>query len=209
MKKLLLVLILITSQILVAQNDEAYVTDLVAQKIAGLKLQGNAMFFSRKDYCEGNVQMFTMPDGSFCTSKATYYSVYVFWQEEGDVIKVQKFDNCGSFKPITINGQKILKFLKSNSDELYSQEVKPYKNEKSEQDEFANMAVKSCTKEYYFSLNGKSFEKSFTELDLNTSSKYKNENAGYNKGLELTSLDKDITKFIDNFENRGRFIREN
>ncbi|MGO3182904.1 MAG: hypothetical protein ACTIJ9_08740 [Aequorivita sp.] len=209
MTKIITLFVLMIATISFAQNDEAFVDSQVTQKMAGLELQGNSMFFTRKDYCDGNVQMFTMPSGNLCTSKSTYYTVYVFWKEEGDNLKVQKFDNCGSFRTITINGQKILKFLKSKHKELQSQTVKPYKGEEIDENAFDNMEVQSCSKEYRFNLNGASFEKSFNEFDLTNNSKFKNENADYNNSLELISLDKDLSTFINIFENKGKFIREN
>lgn len=209
MKIYISLLTLMISLVSFAQNDEAFVDSQVSQKIAELKLHGNSMFFSRKDYCEGNIQMFNMPNGALCSSKSTYYSAYVFWQEQGENLKVQKFDNCGSYIPVSINGQKILKFLKNKAVELQSQEVKPYKGEKIEEKAFGNMSVQNCAKEYDFNLEGKNFEKHFQEYDLTNSSKYKNENAAYNNSLELISLDEDISKFIKIFENNGKFIREN
>lgn len=209
MKNFLFLLALLSATISVAQNDEAFVNNQVAQKIAGLEMQENPVFFYRKDYCEGNVQMFTLPNGKLCTSKSTYYAVYVFWKEDGDNLKVQKFDNCGSFSPLTINGEKILKLLKSKREQLQTEEIKPYEGEKIDESAIGNMSVKDCAKQYYFSLDGKSFEKSFKEIDISNDSKYKNVNANYNNSLELISLNKTLSQFIDTFEARGKFFREN
>jgi hypothetical protein len=191
-----------------SQNDEAFVDSQVTQKTAGLKMQENPLFFSRKDYCKGNVQMFTMPSGKLCTSKSTYYAVYVFWEESNKDLTVQKFDNCGSFVPITVNGEKIIKLLTSKAEELKTQNVKPYKGEKIDKNAFGNMTVQSCAKEYTFNMNGNSFEKNFNEYDLTNDSKYKNVNAEYNNSLTLIELDKLLSNFINAFESKGKFIRE-
>lgn len=209
MKKFFLFLAVLSATMSIAQNDEAFVDNQVMQKLAGLEMQENPIFFSRKDYCEGNVQMFTLPNGKLCTSKSTYYAVYVFWKEDGNNLKVQKFDNCGSFTPLTINGEKIMKLLNSKREQLQTEEIKPYKGEKIDENAFGNMEIKNCAKEYYFNLDGKSFEKSFKEYDLSNDSKYKNVNANYNNSLELISLNKTLSQFIDTFEAKGKFFREN
>ena len=81
MKKMLFFFALITTSIGFTQNDEAFVDALVAQKMAELEMQQHPEYFLRKDYCDGNIQMFIMPDGKHCASKSTYYTVYVFWKE--------------------------------------------------------------------------------------------------------------------------------
>ena len=92
MKKLLFLFTVLIATAGFTQNDEAYVDAMVAQKMAELELQQNPEYFFRKDYCDGNIQMFNLPGGKLCTSKSTYYSVYVFWSEDEDVMKLQKFD---------------------------------------------------------------------------------------------------------------------
>ncbi len=58
MKKILFLFILSITSICFAQNDEAFVDALVAQKMAELEMQENPEYFFRKDYCDGNIQMF-------------------------------------------------------------------------------------------------------------------------------------------------------
>lgn len=199
---------LITTSIGFAQNDEAFVDTLVAQKMAELEMQQHPEYFLRKDYCDGNIQMFIMPDGKHCASKSTYYTVYVFWKEGEDMMKVQKFDNCGSFIPIPIGISKNIKKALKEKQDLKTEDVKPYKSEKVDNNAFENMYVQSCQKEYKFVFDGTVFEKSFKEFDLTNDSKYKNVNADQNKSLMLIKLDNDISEMIKNFEESGRFLRE-
>lgn len=209
MKKILLLFTLIITAIGFTQNDEAYVDSMVTQKMAALEMQDNNERFFRKDYCDGNIQMFTMPDGKLCTSTSTYYSVYIFWMESEKTMKLQKYDNCGSFKPLTLEISKDFSKILKNKEALRTEEVKPYKGEKVDDNAFGNMSVQSCHKEYKFVFGNDTFEKSFREFDLTNDSKYKNVNAKHNNSLDLMALDKEISELIQNLETNGRFFREN
>jgi hypothetical protein len=209
MKKTLFIFALIITSICFSQNDEAYVDALVAQKMAELEMQQHPEYFLRKSYCDGNIQLFIMPNGKHCSSKSTYYAVYVFWKEGEDILKVQKFDNCGSFTPFPISISKNIKKALKDKQTLKTEEVKPYNGEKIDNDAFGNMSVQSCHKEYKFIFGGNTFEKSFREFDLTNDSKYKNVNADHNRSLLLIKLDNDISEMIKNFEESGKFFREN
>lgn len=208
MKNLFFLFTLIITTIGFAQNDEAYVNNLVLQKMAELEMHGNPEYFFRKDYCNGNIQMFTMPNGKLCTSTSTYYSVYLFWRESDKIMKFQKFDNCGSFKPISIGLSKAMSKISKNKEILKAEEVKPYEGEKVDANAFGNMSIQSCHKEYTFAFGKETFKKSFKEFDLSNDSKYKNVNAEHNNSLELIVLDKDISELVKNFEEKGKFFRE-
>lgn len=191
-----------------AQNDEAFVDRQVAQKMAELELQSNPIYFSRKDYCIGNIQMFVMPDGSNCSSTSTYYSTYLFWKE-GELLKIQKFDNCGSFVPLPIGGEKFFKKITGTADELKQGEVKPYETEKAPVNTTANMSVQACQKEYFFKINSQTFQKKFREYDLTSDPANKNINAKHNNSLALIELDKEVSELISELERKGKFLRQN
>lgn len=201
-----IILFILYSSFGFAQNDEAFVDSLVSQKMAELEMQSNPEYFFRKDYCDGSIKMFTLPGGKLCTSKSTYYSVYVFWKED-EQLQLQKFDNCGSYVPLKIQDSKLLKNVISMKDALKSEEIKSYKPE-NETSLFANMSVKSCHKEYNFNLLGSSFEKEITEFDVSNDPEYKNKNAKYNNSLSLMKLDDEISKLVKNLEDKGKFYRE-
>ena len=208
MKYIFFPILLIFTSIVFSQNDEAFVDNLVSQKMAELELQQNSENYFRKDYCDGNIQMFTMPDGILCTSTSTYYAVYLFWRIDEKTMKIQKFDNCGSFKPITIGIGKAMSKIVKDENTLKTEEVKPYEGEKVDENAFGNMAVQSCHKDYKFVFGRERFEKSFKEFDLSNDSKYKNLNAEYNNSLVLIALDKEISELVKNFEETGKFFRE-
>ncbi len=208
MKKSIFFLILLNCFFASSQNDEAFVDNQVSQKMAELELQQNPEYFFRKDYCDGNIQMFNLPDGKLCTSKSTYYSVYLFWKEDEDIMKLQKFDNCGSFIPISISRKKTVEKIFKDKQALKRGEVKPYEGEIVDENAFGNMSIKSCHKEYKFVFDGKSFEKSFRNFDLTNDSKYKNVNAEHNNSLELIKLDILISEMFKNMEDSGNLLRE-
>ncbi|CAM3466508.1 hypothetical protein [Aequorivita lipolytica] len=208
MKNIVLFFALIITTIVFAQNDETFVDSLVAQKMAELELQQNPEYFFRKDYCVGNIQLFNLPDGSLCASRSTYYSVYLFWKEDDEVLKLQKFDNCGSFMPLKIVRNKTLIKLLNEEQALKSETVKKYEGEKVDDNAFGNMSVQSCHKEYKFVFEGKAFEKSFREFDLTNDSKYRNVNADHNNSLKLIKLDNEVSELLKNLEKNGKFFRE-
>lgn len=209
MKNIISLFLLFIATIAFAQNDEAYVDSMVTQKMAALEMQQNQERFLRKDYCDGNIQMFTMPDGRLCTSTSTYYSVYIFWMENDKVMKMQKFDNCGSYMPLSFQMNKDISKILKEKEALKTQEIKPYKGEKVDDNAFGNMSAQSCHKEYKFALGNDKFEKSFNEFDLTNDSKYKNINAKHNNSIELVALDEEISELIKNLEANGKFFREN
>lgn len=209
MKKIITLFALMIAITTFAQNDEAFVDTMVAQKMAELEMQDNPEYFFRKSYCEGNIQMFILPSGKMCTSKSTYYTTFIFWKDAMDNMMIQKFDNCGSFTPITITINKIVSKSLKDKQALKTGEVKPYKGEEVDDNAFGNMSVKSCHKEYKFVFGNKTFDKSFKEFDLTNDSKYKNLNLKHNQSLQLITLDNELSKILQDFEEAGRFIREN
>lgn len=192
-----------------AQNDEDFVNSLVIQKMAELEMQDNPEYFFRKDYCEGNVQMMILPNGKMCSSKSTYYTTYVFWKDAMENYGIQKFDNCGSFAPVTISTNKIVSKSLKDKQTLKIETVKPYEGEEIDTNAFKNMSVESCHKKYKFVLGNETFEKSFKEYDLTNNSKYKNINAKHNQSLQLITLDNELSEILKGLEEAGRFIREN
>lgn len=197
MKKTLLIFALIASSLIFAQNDKAFVDALLAQKLAELEMQGNPLYFYKMDYCDGNVQSFTLHDGTLCTSKSTYYAVYVFWKEDDNNMQFQKFDNCGSFMPFSISFNRTVNNILEDKQALKTEKVKPYNGTAS--DEF-------CHREYKFVFSGQEFIKKYKESDLDKESK--NQNSKYNNALKLVKLDVEISKQLKILEENGKFFRE-
>ena len=206
MKKLLIIFIFVASTVVFAQHDEAFVNAQLTHIKAELVKQQVPEYFVRKDYCEGNVQMFKMSDGSMCASSSTYYSVYVFWRNE-DGTFIQKIDNCGGFEKIKIVDSFLLDRVSSLKDQLQKEDVKPYTTEKQDLSPFGNMTVEDCKKEFTFHFGELDFIKEFKEYDLSSNSKFPNVNAAYNNELPLIQLDRDVTEIVADLELKRKFRR--
>lgn len=209
MKKTLFIFTLVISNIIFAQNDEAFVNSMVAQKMAELEMKENPEYFFRKSYCDGNSQMIILPTGKICTSQSTYYTTYVFWKDENEKMTVQKFDNCGSFKPVILGFNKVIAKSLKEKQALKKEEVKLNNEDKIDENSIGNKSIKSCHTEYKFVFGKNIFEKTFKESDLTKDSKHKNENLKHNQSLQLISLDTEITDLLQNLEEAGGFLREN
>lgn len=206
MKKIIVVIIVMVSGFLSAQNDKAFVEAQVAQKMAELEMQQNPLYFYKMDYCDGNVQTFTLPDGISCTSTTTYYEVYVFWKEAEDVMKFQKFDNCGSFIPFNIIFSRPMNKILEDGKTLKKEVVKPYNKEVVDSANSEIITNEQCHTDYKFVFGGSVFQKSFKQLDLDNDSE--NKNFKYNSALHLIKLDAEISKLLRAFEADGKFFRE-
>lgn len=206
MKQILSIFIFVASTVVFGQNDEAFVEAQLSQIKAELEMQQVPEYFMRKDYCEGNIQMFKMPDGSMCASPSTYYSVYVFWKNE-DKTFIQKVDNCGTFEKIDIDDSSLLDKVSNLKYQLQKEDVKPYKSEIQDASPFRNMKVEDCRKEFAFHYNDLDFTKEFKEYDLGNESKFPNVNADYNNNLPLIKLDRNITELLADLESNGKFRR--
>src|SRR5690606_40116458 len=117
-------LLVLISQIGFSQKNKAFVDAQIAQKMAELEMQKNPEYFYRMVYCEGEKQSFTMPGGITCTSDSTYYAVYVFWKEDNDKFKMQKFDNCGSFIPFQVFFNKSTNRILEDKNELKTEKFR-------------------------------------------------------------------------------------
>ncbi len=208
MKKIIFILFLTMSTFSFSQNDEAFVDALVAQKMAELEMQANPEYFYRKEYCDGNSQAFTLRNGELCTSKNTYYAVYLFWREDEN-LRFQKFDNCGRFSPFTISASKQMARSLKEKEALKAEKIRPFASNKLNDATSENSAMQSCHKEYKFVFEGVTFEKSFKDIDLVEKSKKESKNANHNKSLALVKLEGEISELVRNFETAGKFFREN
>lgn len=200
MKNVLLFVSCLVFGLSFSQNDEAFVDAQVAQKLAELEMQQNPEYFVRKGFCDGNVQLFIMPDGSKCASASTYFEAYVFWKEGADILKLQKFDNCGSFLPFQIVVEKPVRKLLEDKNGLQTEAASSSTEKTSGSNPYANMAVSSCHSNYTFVFEGKSFTRKITEL--------KGKEATKNKASALNRLDAELSEMIKNLEQSGKFFRE-
>ncbi|MEM7186583.1 MAG: hypothetical protein AAF466_07980, partial [Bacteroidota bacterium] len=114
MKKLVLLVTLLVGTFSMAQNDEAYVDEQTSKFTQKLNERGISDYFVTKRYCSGKIEMFQIgKEMKLCTSKGTYYQVYVVWKEEGQEY-IKKIDNCGLFYSVELPGSELYDFYESN-----------------------------------------------------------------------------------------------
>ena len=195
MKKLILIIFVFVSTITFAQNDKAYVEFLVSDFTSELKTNAVNDYFYMYKYCEGHIEMFTVKDGRMCTSKGTYYEVYVFWNE-GDTGMLKKIDNCGVFESVSLDDASFIDFAKSNSKQLKKGEVKKYEVENPENVPTQRTEIHSCKRKFQFNMDNSSFGQAYNLYDLTNDSKYKNLNYTYNNDLKIVDLEKRATELI-------------
>lgn len=195
MKKLLLVLFII-SQPISAQNDEAYVDQLVNEFTAKLEERGIPNWYSNKRFCTGSIEMFQMENGKMCTSKGTYFEVYVLWEEEGTTM-IKKIDNCGLFYSIPLKNNELMEFVDTNYPDMQLNHVKPYKADNITGNPVSRTTVQPCKRSYVFKKNGSEMKQNYSLYDLTTSEEHPNTNYEHNNDRKIVALDAKLDDVID------------
>jgi len=128
MKKVLIICMLLLTVGAFGQNDEAYVDTLTQEFTQKLVERNITQFFNVKQYCSGKIEMFQIgKERKMCSSKGTYYKVFIVWKEENSV-HVKKIDNCGLFYSISLTDTDLFDFYDENTADLATEEVKQYKS---------------------------------------------------------------------------------
>jgi len=194
MKTILLFLSFFIAVSSYSQNDEAYVTELTNEFTSKLQERGITQFFSTKHYCSGTIEMF-MIDGKMCTSKETYYEVYIFWQEDGRPL-MKKIDNCGLFRTVLLSNDSIFQFVSNNFEELKENEVKNYEPSNPSDGPELSAPVQPCYRSFTFWNDDESFDKSFNLFHLTNRFEGDNLNFEYNQSLAIVRLNNKAKAFI-------------
>ena len=186
MKKLTFLFFLTFGVVLYAQNDKAYVDSLTQEFTQKLSQRGISTYFLNEHYCSGKIEMFQI-DGKMCTSKGTYYEVYIVWKEdEKDHIK--KIDNCGLHHTSTLSDTSLTNFYESEYPALINDEVKPYRSETYTGEPELRKEVEPCFREFKFVKGSREDHKKFNLFALTNDSDGKNINYTFNQTLKLVSL---------------------
>lgn len=194
MKSLIFFLGLFLSISCFSQNDEAYVNELTTEFATKLQERGITQFFATKHYCSGTIKMFTI-DGKMCTSKETYYEVYIFWQEDGRPL-MKKIDNCGLFRTVLLSNDSVFKFVADNLEELKVNEVKEYESSTESDGPESSAPVEPCFSGFTFWNDDDRFEKSFNLFHLTNKFEGDNVNFDYNQSLAIVRLNSKVKAFI-------------
>jgi hypothetical protein len=159
----------------------------------------NLSYIGLQKYCIGGfrIEKRNENDCENCKSKNEFY---IFWNENNKTF-VQKFDNCSEFYKVEISNLKPIEFLKTNSNELKLENIKPYQID----DETYSSVSHSCFRNYVFNDGQNKYEKEFDIYDLTG----ENENLNYksNNGTKLIKLDKQLNGIIAELENKNQFER--
>ena len=199
MKKLLFVVFLLVELTAFGQNDEAYVDDLTKQFTQKLTERGIPNYFVAKRYCSGKIEMFQIgKDKKWCTSKGTYYAVYVVWKEEGQEF-IKKIDNCGLFYSAELDGAELFDYYESNQLELLSETVKNYKSASYTGTPELRKNPQPCFRSFGFLQEGSLVSKSYNLYELEGGDG-DNLNYEYNSKLKIVALDVILDEVLANSE---------
>ena len=204
MKNVLLGVLLLLSSLSFAQHDETYVDKLVSEFTTSLKSRDINTHLLSKRYCQGRIEMFKLENGSMCSSKGTYYAVYLFWEEEGKSM-IKKIDNCGLFYSLELNDNNVMAFINRYKSEIKSNPVKPYKMTTTASGPILSTEIHACNREIEFSdTPDVSFEQSYRLFDLTNDAKEANLNYVFNNKLKVVELDQLMGAAIEQMENKFR-----
>ena len=187
MKKILFLLAMCITAICFCQNDEGYVDDLTLEFTKKLTERNITNYFTVKRYCSGSIEMFKLPE-RICTSKGTYFEVYVIWKEE-DGSFIKKIDNCSLYYSVVLSDNKLYDFFISNRNALESEEVKNYESATYSGKPELRKKPQPCFRSFQFTEGETTFSKSYNLFDISNDSDGKNLNYDFNSQLKVVRLD--------------------
>lgn len=204
MKKIVLLFMLLPVVAAFAQNDEAYVDGLVLEFTGSLESRGIATYFTAKRYCLGQIEMFQVENGRMCSSKGTYFEVYVVWKEADGVAMIKKIDNCGLFFSLPLEDSGLYDVFQNNAAMLKDENVKPYEVANPENNPILATAVHPCRRSYAFNWEGDRVKKEYKLYDLTNESKQQNMNFESNNELTIVGLDKMLDDTVLSLDSQFR-----
>jgi hypothetical protein len=204
MKRFTIVLALLFIFQLNAQRDEAYVDNLLAEFTAKLEERSIFSWFSVKRYCTGSVEMFQMEDGSWCSSKGTYFETYVVWVEEDGTTMIKKLDNCGLFYSIPLKSNDLSKFVNDNIYDFTANSVRNYQAENITRTPEQRTSIHSCKRSYVFKRKGSISKSTYNLYDLTTSEEHPNVHYEYNNSLKIVELDQKMDEVFESLQPKFR-----
>ena len=195
MKKALIICMLVLTVVAVAQNDEAYVDSLTKEFTQKLVERDITNYFTVKRYCSGKIEMFQIgKERKMCTSKGTYYKVFVVWKEE-QTVHVKKIDNCGLFYSISLIDSNLFDFFVQNKTDLATEEVKQYKSATYTGKPELRKQPQPCFRSFSFTETRNTSEVSYNLFDI--SNKEDNLNFDDNNQRKVVILDTKLDAILD------------
>lgn len=187
MKKIVLLSAICITSLGFGQNDEGYVDDLTQEFTQKLGERNITNYYTVKRYCSGRIEMFKLP-GRVCTSKGTYFEVYVVWKEE-DGAFIKKIDNCSLYYSVRLSDDKLYDFFISNRHALESEVVKKYKSATYSGEPELRKKPQPCFRSFQFTEGETTYSKSYNLFDISNDSDGENLNYEFNNRLKVVILD--------------------
>jgi len=187
MKNIFVICAFLIAGLMQGQNDEAFVDELVQQFKQKLTERSITDFYTVKRYCSGKIEMFQIgKERKMCSSKGTYYMVFVVWKEEG-VARIKKIDNCGLFYTVPLANTELYAFFDQNRSALASETIKQYKSASYTGKPELRKQPQPCYRSFAFTMNGVTSEVSYNLFDI--SKPEDNTNYEYNNSRKAVELD--------------------
>jgi hypothetical protein len=196
-----LILILILSSCATKKDiDKKEKSEFTLTKITERFDSKKVEYIGIKKYCVGSIRLNSLGPND-CSKCFSQNDIYFFWTENGKSY-VQKFDNCSEFNMVEIFDFKPTEFLKNNSSELQTENIKRYQIDK---DTYSTVSH-SCFRNYNLNDGQTKYKNEFDNYDL--TGENKNLNYKSNNDLKIISLDKKLNEIISELENANRFERD-
>jgi hypothetical protein len=187
MKKIIFLLAICFTSFGFGQNDEVYVDELTLAFTKKLTERNITNYYTVKRYCSGRIEMFKLPE-RICTSKGTYYEVYVVWMEEYGAF-IKKIDNCSLYYSVRLSDNKLYDFFISNLTVLKSEDVRNYKSATYSGKPELRKKPQPCFRSFQFTKGEATFFKRYNLFDISNDSDGKNLNYEFNSQLKVVILD--------------------
>lgn len=206
MKRVISLCILLFCTIVTAQRDKASVAARTTDFTTKLEGRNINNYFTTTRHCNGDTQMFVMPDNSRCFSQGTYAATYVVWMENNKAM-LKKIDNCGMFASVALPDTELYQFFEAHAQALQQNKVKPYAIEGREGGPISRTEIKDCHRAYRFVYGNAEGIQQFKPFDLTNSAREKNINFNYNQALHITILETMMDNAITFLENSPNYLR--
>lgn len=182
------------------QNDEAYVDELTQEFTEKLTARGLTQYFTAKRYCSGKIEMFQIGrEKKWCTSKGTYYQVYVVWKEEGRA-RIKKIDNCSLYYTVPLEDSGLFDFFEIHAEALRTETVKNYKSATYTGTPELRKKPQPCFRSFTFTENGASSEQTYNLYDVSAEGRTDNLNYEHNSQLKVIALDALLDAVLADYE---------
>ena len=206
MKSILLVFCVLFSVHSFSQRDEAQIDSILVDYAVKLKARGATDVFSMKRYCDGNVQMFIMPNGKTCSSNGTYIEAFLFFNES-EQTKVVKVDNCGLFNEQIMEESQAMAYYVSNKSQVNSSTIKPFETASANETPRARTTVYRCHRGFSFYNELGQNTITYSMYQLSNDGDQPNINFNHNREQPIVTLENQLKGELLVVERKGGFVR--